>query len=162
MYALWSDNNIVKTLSNFHTPEILPVGGGLKRKKRGPDKRREQVRSDVSCPSQNKDYSETFHQIDKGNKNEARYDMAGMSRTHNWTPKLVFRLFNMALNNTMKVYLALAAIHTPDKGTLPMRNCMSELAHHYMQCGSAMRRRKTEHPDPLRSVVLGFDTRLGC
>ena len=161
MYALWSNSNIVKTLSNFHTPKILPVGGGLKRKKREPGRRREQDRSNVSCPSQNKVYSKTFHQIDKGNKNEARYDMAGMSRTHNWTPKLVFRLFNMALNNAMKVHLALAAIHTPDKGTLPMRNCMSDLAHHYMQCGSAMRRRKPEHPNPVRSIALAFDTGSG-
>ena len=137
VYALWSDNNIVKTLSNFHTPEILPVGDGLKRKKREADGRREQHKSEVKCPSQNKDYSKIFHLIDKGNKNEAKYDLAGMSRTHNWTPKLVLRLFNMAFNNAMKVYLALVSMHTPDKCTVPMPNCISELATHYTTCRAA-------------------------
>ena len=31
-YACWGDNNIVKTLSNFHSPEIIV--GGLKQKKK--------------------------------------------------------------------------------------------------------------------------------
>ena len=31
-YACWGDNNIVKTLSNFHSPEI--IAGGLKRKRK--------------------------------------------------------------------------------------------------------------------------------
>ena len=31
-YAMWADNNIVRTLSNFHRPEILEAG--LKRKRK--------------------------------------------------------------------------------------------------------------------------------
>ena len=28
-YAMWADNNIVKSFSNFHTPEILEAGTGV-------------------------------------------------------------------------------------------------------------------------------------
>ncbi len=41
-FKAWSDNNIVKTLSNFHLPTILNAKKGVWRKKRGPDKKREQ------------------------------------------------------------------------------------------------------------------------
>ena len=36
-YVLWSDNSIVKTLSNFHGPVILEAGIGVMRKKRDED-----------------------------------------------------------------------------------------------------------------------------
>ena len=137
VYALWSDNNIVKTLSNFHTPKILPPAEGLLRKKYV-DGDRQDYRSEVSCTTQNKDYSTTFHLIDKGNKNEASYILGGKSQKHNWTPKLVFCLFNMALNNDMKVYQALAAIHTPGTKTPLMCACINELAHCYIQSGAKM------------------------
>ena len=68
----------------------------------------------------------------------------------------------MTFNNAMKVYLALAAIHTPDKKTKPMPMCISELAHCYMQCGPAMRRQKAKHPKPACSVTLAFDTGSRC
>ncbi len=29
VFALWADNNIVKTLSNFHSPELLEAGHGV-------------------------------------------------------------------------------------------------------------------------------------
>ncbi|KAL7529127.1 hypothetical protein ACHAWF_002847 [Thalassiosira exigua] len=32
VYALWGDNNIVKTLSNFHSPKILAAGNGAEKK----------------------------------------------------------------------------------------------------------------------------------
>jgi hypothetical protein len=39
-YAVWGDNNFVKTLSNFHSPVILR--GGMRRKRRNPQtKKRE-------------------------------------------------------------------------------------------------------------------------
>jgi hypothetical protein len=42
-YAIWGDNNFVKTLSNFHSPVILK--GGMRRKKRNTcTKRRERER----------------------------------------------------------------------------------------------------------------------
>jgi hypothetical protein len=52
-YAVWRDNNFVKTLSNFHSPVILK--GGMKRKRRNPKtKRRERDFSQVDCPIQQK------------------------------------------------------------------------------------------------------------
>ena len=38
---------------------------------------REKESTEVSCPLQQKDYCGTFHLIDKGNKNEAQFDMGG-------------------------------------------------------------------------------------
>jgi hypothetical protein len=38
---------------------------------------RENDRTDVSCLTQQKDYSQTFHLIDKGNGKESKYDMSG-------------------------------------------------------------------------------------
>ena len=71
---MWADNNIVKTLSNFHCPKILKEGVGVLQKKKVDD-RREQTQSEVPCPDQNKDYSNTFHLINKGNGAKANYNM---------------------------------------------------------------------------------------
>ena len=90
-YVVWSDNNKVKTLSNFHSPVVLEVGLDMLRKMRV-DGKRDRDKSEVPCSVQMKDYCETFHLIDKGNGAEANYDMGGESRSHNWSPKLVFRL----------------------------------------------------------------------
>jgi hypothetical protein len=58
-YIMWVDNNIVRTLSNFHTPEISEVGKGVVRRRR----------------VEQKDYCETFHLIDKGNGKESTCGM---------------------------------------------------------------------------------------
>jgi hypothetical protein len=59
-YAVWGDNNFVKTLSDFRSPVILR--GGMRRKKRNPiTKRRERELSDVNCPDQQKTYCITYH-----------------------------------------------------------------------------------------------------
>ncbi len=76
-FAAWSDDNIVKTLSNFHLPKVLNEKKGVWRKKRGLDKKREQSQSQVLCLVRNKHYLETFHLIDKSNGKEAKYDMGG-------------------------------------------------------------------------------------
>ena len=55
-YTMWADNNIMKTLSNFHAPGILPVGRGLKRRRRV-EGIREEEQTEVSCPTQHKAYS---------------------------------------------------------------------------------------------------------
>ena len=39
-FTVWSDNNLVKTLSNYHTPTILPLGSGVLQKKKGADGKR--------------------------------------------------------------------------------------------------------------------------
>ncbi|KAL3764002.1 hypothetical protein ACHAW5_000041 [Stephanodiscus triporus] len=87
-FAVWSDNALVKTLSNFHGLEILDAGMGVLRKKRDADGKRERTKTEVPCPAQTCDYCKTFH--DKGNGAEANYDLGGKSRLHNWLPKLIF------------------------------------------------------------------------
>jgi hypothetical protein len=34
VFALWANNNIVKTLSNFHSPELLEAGSGVLQRQR--------------------------------------------------------------------------------------------------------------------------------
>jgi hypothetical protein len=70
---------------------------------------REMHQKPVPCLAQMKEYSKTFHLIDKGNGKEAKYIMAGKSRLHNWSPKLVFCMFNMALNNAWVVFKELVS-----------------------------------------------------
>jgi hypothetical protein len=57
-YFVWLDNNKVKTLSNFHSPDVLEVGLGMLRKMRV-DGKRDRDKSEVPCPVQMKDYYET-------------------------------------------------------------------------------------------------------
>jgi len=61
--AAWSDNNIVKTLSNFHSPVIEE--GRLQRRRMdeitGTSNKKP---SDVDAPIQQVDYCESYHQID--------------------------------------------------------------------------------------------------
>ena len=76
---IWSDNNLVGTLSNFHTPKIVDTD--IKRRRRVNDVR-EREPTAVPCPQQNVDYLETFHIIDKGNGVEAKYELGGQSRSH--------------------------------------------------------------------------------
>ena len=87
VYAAWSDNAVVKTLSNHHCANVL-VEGGLKRRRKDKSGARSMNQTPVSCLAQMKEYSKTFHLIDKGNGKEVKYDMAGKSRKHNWSPKL--------------------------------------------------------------------------
>ncbi|KAL7536120.1 hypothetical protein ACHAXR_006945 [Thalassiosira sp. AJA248-18] len=98
-FTMWSDNNIVKTLSNFHTPEVLVAAEGVLWRRRV-DGLREQERTEVSCPKQQKDYNETFHLIDKGNGKESKYDMGGQTKGHNWAPKLHMQFWNFGLGNS--------------------------------------------------------------
>ena len=60
-------------------------------------------RSPLPCPQQNRDYSETFHLIDKGNAIKAKYDLGVKSLKHKWCPKLFMRLLNMDLNNAYQI-----------------------------------------------------------
>ena len=50
--AMWSNNNIVRTLSNFHYPNI--VEDGLNRKKKV-DGKHDHAQTPMQCPQQNKD-----------------------------------------------------------------------------------------------------------
>ena len=62
-YAIWADNNFVKTLSNFHGAVLLR--GGMQRKLRNPvTKRGNKDFSDVDCPEQQWVYCNTYHLFD--------------------------------------------------------------------------------------------------
>ena len=64
VFPAWSDNAVVKLLSNFHSPIIIP--NGVQRRIKI-DKVRQRDLVGVPVPLQQKDYSETFHKVDKGN-----------------------------------------------------------------------------------------------
>ena len=107
-----------------------------------------------------KDYCETFHLIYKGNGAEAHDDMGGNSPTHNWSPKLVFRLWNMSMHNAYKIYSALNKQYTPNQKRLSMKQCVKELTFDLLQRGDSMRERKAEHPGytvdlSMRTVCAG-------
>ncbi|KAL7527926.1 hypothetical protein ACHAXR_002197 [Thalassiosira sp. AJA248-18] len=149
-FTMWSDNNIVKTLSNFHTPEILPAAVGVLRRRRV-DGVREELQTEVSCPIQQKDYSETFHL----NGKESKYDMDGQTKGHNWAPKLHMRFFNFG------IYDALADEHTPDRRKMTMPQCVKFLSHDLMQRGPPMRSLLPEHPQHSRDLTNIFDYGTG-
>ncbi len=159
-YAMWSDNNIVKTLSNFHKPEILQVGDGVLRRKKV-DGVREANKTDVSCPVQQRDYSKTFHLIDKGNGKESNYDMGGQTKGHNWAPKLTMRYWNFGLGNAHTMYAALVKKFTPDRRALDMPGCVKILTHYLLQRGDSMRTYRPEHPKFSRDLTNVFDFGTG-
>ena len=74
VFSLLTDNAIVKTLSNFHTPVIIKdsvqcwcrVDGARQRDQVG-----------VPLPEQEKDYNVTFHMIDKEIGVEAKHNLDG-------------------------------------------------------------------------------------
>ena len=104
----------------------------------------------VTCPVQTKEYCKIFHLIDKGNGREAKDDMAGATRSHNWVPKLVFQMFNMATNNAYVIYRELAS---RDGGKpLLMGKAVRELAHSFCQQGEPIRNKATTHPSNLRDM----------
>jgi len=156
-YALWADNNIVRTLSNFHDPTLLQEGEGMRRRGREDDGRRSQDQSDVPCPVQNRDYSETYHLIDKGNGKESKFDLQVNTKSHGWTPKLACRFFSMHLNNAFLIYTYLVKKYTPNKKYLEeMRDAVKELAHALLQTGKSLREQRPEVPPPTRDLVSVF------
>jgi hypothetical protein len=139
-YAVWGDNNFVKTLSNSHSPVI--VRGGMRRKRRNPQtKRRERDFSDVDCPTQQKTYCNTYHKIDKGNGAEAKYDILTESHLHGWPPKLAARYFSMNSSNAYKDYVCLHIKHHRGRDPIPLRECINNLTHSLLQKGIDMRQR---------------------
>ena len=76
VFAGWADNNVVKTLSNCHTPIV--IAGGVNRRIKI-DGVRQHTHTPVDCPAQQETYSNTLHFINKGNGAEAKYDIGGKS-----------------------------------------------------------------------------------
>jgi hypothetical protein len=155
LVALWADNNIVTTLSNYHSPEICAEGSGVSRRRKV-NKKREREKTEVRCPRQNRDYSAQFHWIDKGNGKEALFDLKGSSKLHNWSPKLVFRLMNMHNSNAYMLYRRLHELHTPDRRLLDKKATMAELTHVLCQHGEPIRQKQPEHPPYLSNVQAGI------
>jgi hypothetical protein len=144
-YAVWGDNNFVKTLSNFHSPVLLREG--MKRKRRNPrTKIREREFSDVDCPTQQVSYCSTYHLIDKGNGAEAKYDISTESHLHGWGPKLAACCFNMNTNNAYKVYCCLYKMYHPGRDPMKLKDCINNLTHSLLQQGPTMRQRGVGAP----------------
>ncbi len=76
-FAVWSDNALVRMLSNFHGPEILKAGMGVLQKKRDSNGKRERTKTGVPCPVQTRDNCNTFHLIGNRNGAEANYNQGG-------------------------------------------------------------------------------------
>ena len=152
-YAIWADNNYVKTLSNFHGAVLLR--GGMQRKLRDPvTKRRNKDFSDVDCPEQQWVYCNTYHLIDKGNGNEAKYDLATESHLHGWSPKLAARYFNMNINNAYKIHCYLFKKHHPGQVVMPLKECIHNLTHSLLQTGAPMRKRGYGWtPNPTKDIT---------
>jgi len=165
--AAWADNAIVKTLSNFHSSTVIDAG--IKRRGMDEDGKRMKDPAPVNCPEQMVAYCETFHLIDKGNGVESRYTMAnGGSKSHGWTPKLSFRLFNMTLNNAYKIYRTLHKRHhqsDPHVGRrlkpLTMDQAVEAVCWSFLQKGEAVRTRKATHPPPTRNLQFVMDINGG-
>ena len=106
MYAAWGDNNFVRTLSNFHSPIVVPFE--IMRKVWDPfTKVRAGEPTEVHVPEHQLDYCETYYWIDKGNGAEAKYDLSTESHLHGWPPKLSHWCFNMNTNNSYKLFCAM-------------------------------------------------------
>ncbi len=50
-FTVWSDNALVRTLSKFHSPEILKAGMGVMQKKRNCEGKQERTKTAVPCPA---------------------------------------------------------------------------------------------------------------
>mmetsp|Transcript_14103 Transcript_14103/g.29816 ORF Transcript_14103/g.29816 Transcript_14103/m.29816 type:complete len:284 (-) Transcript_14103:390-1241(-) len=157
-YAICSDNKLVQTLSNFHTPKVVDSGLNRKKKVDGVGKSEP---APVPCPEQNINYSKTFHLIDKGNGVEAKYDLAGQSRKHGWTPKLSSRLFKMNFNNLYRIYFSLMVKNNPERRPLSMTEGIKEATHSLLQRGPTMRVWALEHPSPIRDMTYVYNTGSG-
>ena len=135
-YAIWSDNNLVYILSNFHTPKVVIGGFQRTRKVNGAC---EMDPADVPCPQQNTNYSDTFYLINKGNSAEAKYDLSGQSRKHWWSHTLSLWLVNMNFKSSYyRIYMALMEKHNPERHFLSISKGIKEAAHAFLQSGEDM------------------------
>ncbi len=140
------------------SPEVLQAASGLMWRGKDNGGSREMKKKVVPCPAQTKEYCEMFHLIDKGNGKEAKYDMARKSRSHNWAPKLVLCMFNMAMSNAYVIYKDLIGREGNGRDCLKMGRAVRELAHDLCQRGTSLRTHAANHPAHLRDMnqVEGF------
>ena len=86
------------------------------------------------------------------------------SKKHGWAPKLLFRFFNMTLNNAYKIYTVLhERKHQQDENEtdclkpLSMDDAIEELMYSLLQGGDGVRKRAPYHPPPQRDLQYVFD-----
>ena len=144
-------------MSNYHSPAFLNVGEGMRRRKKDKSGTRERHQSEVKCPEQNKDYSNTFGKIDSSNMKEQMYDLKFESKKHNWLPKLVFRIFGVNSQNAYAYYRRLVDLYTPLRVAQDRRSCMHRWTHYLLQRGNDVRVRRAEHA----SVKVDLTTVIG-
>ena len=78
--------------------------------------------------------------------------MGGQSKTHNWSPKIFWRLLNIATANAYTLYKALVETYTPERKPLEMIDAISLAMQAFCQRGQSMRKQKAEHPSFMRDV----------
>ena len=76
---------------------------------------------------------------------EQRYDLKFESKTHNWAPKLVFRLFGVDSQNVFAYYCRLVGLYTPLRVAQERHSCMQRWTHYLLQRGDKVRARRAEH-----------------
>ena len=99
--------------------------------------------------------------IDKGKGKESKYDLAGRTKGHNWSPKLHFHFFNFELGNADTKYQSLCSEYTPDRRIMDMGEGVKMLAHFLMQFGEPMRKYSPEHPAHSRDLANVWDYGTG-
>jgi hypothetical protein len=60
---------------------------------------------------------------------------------YGWPPKLAACYFNMNSNNAYKVYVCLHTKHHRGRDPMPLRECINNLTHPFLQQGLDMRQR---------------------
>jgi hypothetical protein len=58
---------------------------------------------------------------------EKTYNMGGKSRTHNWSPKIIFWLINMTMANVYRMYCTMVTERAPDSKCLSMKDAIKEV-----------------------------------
>jgi hypothetical protein len=145
MYAVWGDNNFVRTLSNFHSPIVVP--NGIMRRCRDPiTKVRAREPTEVNISEQQLAYCDTYYVIDKGNGIEAKYDLACESHLHGWSPKLSLRYINMTSNNSYNFFCALYKKYHPSRDPMELKDCINNVTHSLLQEGEDIRQRSYGAP----------------
>ena len=97
---------------------------------------------------------EIIHLIDKGNGKEAKYDLGGQSKTHNWSPKVFWRLINISMANAFVLYQALAEEHNPDSNPLGMKGETKEATHVFFPMMPVYTKAKGKHPTWVQNLLV--------
>ena len=90
------------------------------------------------------------------------------SKSHGWTPKLLFWFFNMAFNNVYRIYLVLHKrlhqqdVHVPQRlKLLTMDIAVESMCWSLSQKGEDVRKHKPCYPSPVKNMQYVIDTNGG-